>query len=171
MASIFRSILKWHFRTGDFTPDVAGLEQKIVAGTMKIYQQIQADLKPTPLKTHYTFNLRDFSKVICGMTRADKKNLATGDQVLRLWAHEVTRIFGDRLINNEDRLWMLNAIKDTTRAPFGSQFDMVFKHLDTDKNGKVETLDEFRGLLWGDIYTAFGMPDRPYEEIMDKDKL
>lgn len=171
MASIFRSILKWHFRTGDFSPDVAGLEQKIVAGTMKIYQQIQADLKPTPLKTHYTFNLRDFSKVICGMTRADKKNLATGDQVLRLWAHEVTRIFGDRLINNDDRLWMLNAIKDTTRAPFGSQFDMVFKHLDTDKNGKVETLDEFRGLLWGDIYTSFGMPDRPYEEIMDKDKL
>ena len=47
----------------------------------------------------------------------------------------------------------------------------MFKHLDTDKNGKVETLDEFRGLLFGDIYTPFGIPDRPYEEILDKLRL
>lgn len=66
---------------------------------------------------------------------------------------------------------MLNACKDCTRAPFGASFDQIFVHLDTDKNGKVETLDEFRGLAFGDIYTAFGMPDRPYEEIIDKDKL
>jgi len=110
-------------------------------------------LKPTPAKTHYTFNLRDFSKVICGMTMATKVQLTESNQTLRLWAHECTRIFGDRLINNEDRMWMLNMVRDCTRAPFSSNFDSVFVYLDTDKNGKVETLDEFRGLLWGDIYT------------------
>ena len=47
----------------------------------------------------------------------------------------------------------------------------MFSHLDTDKNGKVETLDEFRGLLFGDIYTDYGMDDRPYQEILDKSKL
>ena len=52
-----------------------------------------------------------------------------------------------------------------------SSFDTVFKHLDTDKNGKVETLDEFRGLAFADIYTTFGMPERPYEEILDRAKL
>jgi len=119
MHSIFRSILKWHFRIGGFSPDVSGMEQKIVAATMKVYTQIQADLKPTPLKTHYTFNLRDFSKVICGMTMPTKKELTSQDQALRLWAHETTRVFGDRLINNEDRMWMLNAVKECTRAPFG----------------------------------------------------
>ena len=75
MHSIFRSILKFHFRTGGFAPDVSSMEQKVVAATMKIYEQIQKDLKPTPLKTHYTFNLRDFSKVICGMTMPSKKEL------------------------------------------------------------------------------------------------
>jgi len=75
MNSIFRSILKWYFRTNGFSPDVAGMEQKIVTATMKVYEQIQADLKPTPMKTHYTFNLRDFSKVICGMCMATKKEL------------------------------------------------------------------------------------------------
>jgi len=75
------------------------------------------------LKTHYTFNLRDFSKVICGICRASAKELQTADSTLRLWAHECVRIFGDRLINNEDRMWMLNMIKDCTRAPFSQNFD------------------------------------------------
>lgn len=90
---------------------------------------------------------------------------------MRLWAHEATRILGDRLIHNEDRMWMLTAVKDCVRAPFSSNFDTVFSHLDTDKNGKVETLNEFRGLLFGDIFTQFGMPERTYEEIKDKNQL
>lgn len=82
-----------------------------------------------------------------------KKELDNQDTCLRLWAHETCRIFGDRLINNEDRLWMLETIKECTRAPFGSNFDTCFSHLDTDKDGKVQTLDEFRGLIFGDIMT------------------
>lgn len=147
------------------------MEQKIVAATLKVYEKIQADLKPTPMKTHYTFNLRDFSKVICGMCMCTKKELINADVCLRLWAHETVRVFGDRLINNEDRFWMLETVKECTRAPFGQSFDTIFKHLDTDKDGKVQSLDEFRGLVFGDIYTPFGMPDRPYEEIIDKVKL
>lgn len=99
------------------------------------------------------------------------KDLGNQDTCLRLWAHETTRIFGDRLINNEDRMWMLETIKECTRAPFGSNFDTCFSHLDTDKDGKVQTLDEFRGLLFGDIFTAYGVTERPYEEIKDKVKL
>jgi len=64
--------------------------------------------------------------------------------VTRLWAHETVRVLGDRLINDDDRMWMLNAIRETIRAPFGSNFDTLFKHLDNDFNGKIETLDEFR---------------------------
>jgi hypothetical protein len=40
-------------------------------------------------------------------------------------------------------------------------------HLDNDGDGKVTTLDEFRGLLFGDVYTQFGLTDRPYVEIQD----
>lgn len=106
--------------------------------------------------------MRDFSKIICGICRCTKKFLTDQNTTVRLWAHETSRIFGDRLINNDDRMWMLNMIRECARAPFSSNFDNVFSHLDTDKNGKVETLDEFRLLLFGDIYTPFGLVDRPY---------
>lgn len=160
--TIFRNLLRWHFREGGFAPDVAGMEQKIVQATIKVYDNIQKDLRPTPAKTHYTFNLRDFSKIICGICRCTKKFLTDQNTTVRLWAHETSRIFGDRLINNDDRMWMLNMIRECVRAPFSSNFDNVFSHLDTDKNGKVETLDEFRLLLFGDVYTPFGLVDRPY---------
>jgi len=48
---------------------------------------------------------------------------------------------------------------------------MLFKHLDNNGDGKVDTIDEFRGLLFGDIYTPFGMTERVYEELSDKEKL
>ena len=111
------------------------------------------------------------SKVICGICLCTKKEVPNSDVVTRLWAHEITRVFGDRLINDDDRMWMLNAVKDAVRAPFGANFDILFKHLDNDKNGKIETLDEYRALNFGDIFTQFGMPERPYEEILDGAKL
>lgn len=124
-------------------------------------------MKPTPAKTHYTFNLRDFSKVICGMTAPTKKELSSASQAVRLWAHEACRVFGDRLINNEDRMWMLKTVEECFQQPFNQQFHGLLAHLDNDGDGKVTTLDEFRGLLFGDVYTNFGLTDRPYVEIMD----
>lgn len=47
----------------------------------------------------------------------------------------------------------------------------MFKHLDIDKDGKVDTLDEIWGLLFGDVLTPFGMTEWPYEEIKDWDEL
>ena len=53
----------------------------------------------------------------------------------------------------------------------GANFDQIYSHLDIDKNGKVGTLDEHRGLIFGDVLTPCGMTERPYEEIQDRDKL
>jgi hypothetical protein len=44
---------------------------------------------------------------------------------VRIWAHEVLRVLGDRLINNEDRIWMLNALKDTVIGYFGGNFEFA----------------------------------------------
>jgi dynein heavy chain, axonemal len=61
----------------------------------------------------------------------EKKELSHTDTAVRLWAHETSRVFGDRLINESDRKWILDAIQDCVRAPFGSDFNTLFRHLDT----------------------------------------
>jgi dynein heavy chain len=43
------------------------MDESIVSSTIEIYQRISAELRPTPAKFHYLFNLRDVSKVFQGI--------------------------------------------------------------------------------------------------------
>ncbi len=128
-------------------------------------------LKPTPLRSHYTFNLRDFAKVIYGVCLAHKGDVRDKDVATRLWIHETVRVFGDRLIDDQDQLWLLGCLRNTTLKTFGVQFDSLLKHLDLDGDGRINTLDEFRGLMFSDVMGAIGIPNKPYVEIRDYTEL
>lgn len=47
------------------------LNEPLVNATVAVYSIITSQLLPTPAKSHYTFNLRDLSKVFQGMLMAD----------------------------------------------------------------------------------------------------
>ena len=74
-----------------------------VKSTIMIYKKILAEKKAIPSKFHYTFNLRDVSKVFQGICMC--KDIGTKDDSAKLWLHECSRVFCDRLINEEDRKW------------------------------------------------------------------
>ena len=60
MAGIFTQILD--VRLGVYEGEVTNLAKKLVGATLAVYKFACESLRPTPLKVHYTFNLRDFSK-------------------------------------------------------------------------------------------------------------
>jgi dynein heavy chain len=66
LSSIFSSILKGFLSVG-FSDKVKNLEEAAITSTIEIYIKIQEDLRPTPAKFHYLFNLRDVSKVVQGL--------------------------------------------------------------------------------------------------------
>jgi len=47
----------------DWAPDIRALCIPIVACAVEAYNRVSAELLPTPAKSHYTFNLRDLSKI------------------------------------------------------------------------------------------------------------
>ena len=167
---IFSSILHSVFVNNKFSENVIKLENKIVQASRDIYKTAMEKLLPTPLKSHYTFNLRDFSKVILGICMADPTVLTEGDQVIRLWVHEIFKVFGDRLVDETDQLWLLGHVRDITKRIFGMNFDTVFNHLDFDKNGKVETIDEIRHLMFGYLLNPLGSAKK-YIEMRDFSKM
>merc|ERR550532_3172192 len=79
---------------GCVRPELEALAQPIIKATVNMFFQISQDLLPTPVKCHYTFNLRDPAKMVQGVLMVDVK-LALKDRndFLKLWLHEASRQF------------------------------------------------------------------------------
>ena len=65
-----------------------------------MYRAAQTNLLPKPTTSHYTFNLRDLSKVFQGLLMAAPSQIQTQEGVVDLWLHEECRVFRDRFVED-----------------------------------------------------------------------
>lgn len=72
MRKIFSTIFNWWVRQNDL---LVNLSDKLVMSSIEVYKTVCASLLPTPSKSHYTFNLRDLSKVFQGMLMMESKKV------------------------------------------------------------------------------------------------
>lgn len=66
--------------------------------------------------------------------------------MIRLWVHEVFRVFYDRLTDDDDRGWLFELIKKLVKEEFKENFDTCFEHLT--EESKVQEFD-LRSLMFG----------------------
>ena len=124
---IFTSITKGFFEQGGYAEEIQTLAKKMVPASVELYGRLSKELLPTPAKMHYIFNLRDLSKVFQGILQIRKYGGANANTMIRLWIHESMRVFHDRLINDEDRLYFTNLIVELLRRHF--DVNLVHKQL------------------------------------------
>lgn len=101
ISNIFNYMIDFFFKS--FNEEVKQVLPSLVTSVISVYDQIRINLLPTPKKSHYTFNLRDISKVFQGICSASYKECNSKNSIIKLWYHEIFRVFGDRLINKEDK--------------------------------------------------------------------
>eukprot|EP01041_Mallomonas_annulata_P002945 gene2945-5789_t len=145
MCRIFTCIFKGFI--SNFVAEFENLVEPLVQSSVDIYSRIQRELLPTPLRSHYTFNLRDLSKVFQGILMVKPKYFTDKNSVYRVWCHESSRVFRDRLINDDDRLWFNTA---------------VLQELHTSLEAFDWTLDDFADCLYGNFLTR---QDQEYQEL------
>ena len=163
---IFSTIVQWHFSS--FTVDVRSLSEAVVDATLDTYRSAMKSLLPTPQKSHYTFNLRDFSRIIQGVLLCKPSESFNKNTLIRLWSHEALRVFGDRLIDDQDRAWFHKHLEVMCSTKFSAAFYDVFKHLDREMKKSV-SVNDMRNLIFGDYMT---MDDpKPYIEIREMTEL
>ena len=104
LTKIFTSILDGHFKLNNFKQDIQLLLKPIIKSTIELYQDITNQLLPIPAKSHYTFNLRDISKIFQGILMCNSSIAKNKEIYTKLWIHESMRCFHDRLIDNNDRI-------------------------------------------------------------------
>uniref|UniRef100_A0A3Q3IZZ6 Dynein, axonemal, heavy chain 1 n=1 Tax=Monopterus albus TaxID=43700 RepID=A0A3Q3IZZ6_MONAL len=105
-------------------PAIQLLNDSLVDATIRVYSTITTQLLPTPAKSHYTFNLRDLSKVFQGILMAEPGMIENKVQLLQLWYHESCRVFQDRLVCAKDRDWFNRLLKDCIQ-----EFDCSFEEV------------------------------------------
>ncbi|XP_076826201.1 dynein axonemal heavy chain 1-like isoform X3 [Clavelina lepadiformis] len=105
--------------------EIRSLCNELVNCTIHVYDLITNQLLPTPAKSHYTFNLRDLSKVFQGMLMMDVGKIESKEMLLRLWYHESCRVFQDRLVSVEDRNWFSDQLENKIKDVFKLDVDAV----------------------------------------------
>lgn len=161
---IFTSIVSWHLNTLPFASDVKNCTEAIVEATLDTYRSSVATLLPTPQKSHYTFNLRDYSRVIQGVLLSKPSDSFNKPALIRLWCHEAIRVFGDRLIDDADRQWFNNHLESMVISKFNSNFYEVFKLLDLEAKKSIN-VNDMRRLIFADFMSSEEV--KPYVEIQD----
>ncbi len=88
------------------------------------------------------------------------QSITSLDTFAKLWLHECSRVFNDRLINEQDREFFRNLVKDLLKSKFKV-------------NWNTKEIDFFNGpqqVIFSYIL-KLDAEDRLYEEITDKKKL
>jgi dynein heavy chain len=79
------------------------------------------------------------------------------EQLIKLWIHESSRVFHDRLINEQDRIWYQDLLIELLKRGFNS-------------NQEKENIFGSNNIKFGDLLKLDSM-NRDYEEIKDISKL
>lgn len=156
LQNIFGEILMGFLKSG-FPDKVQQLKDSAVNSTITIYQRIIAELRATPTKFHYTFNLRDVSKVFQGILMTKPVSISTETAFTKLWVNETMRVFHDRLVTKEDVQWFVDLTMECVSTSFKSNL----------------TRDELFGqdtkVMFGDLLKL--EVSKNYEEITNPEKL
>ena len=140
IGGVFGQLVRGHFSAERCAAEVAAVAPSLVPATMHLWAAAQLRLLPTPTKLHYSFTLRDMSKVFQGImlasTSAESTNksgktlksssesgsgssLSEEEQLVSLWAHECRRVFSDKLISPDEKTWVDAAVLEAAVQHFG----------------------------------------------------
>lgn len=64
MTKIFSNILHLGWKNNGFPSEIITVVNQTVFATLEIYKSAIENLRPTPSKSHYVFNLRDFVRFV-----------------------------------------------------------------------------------------------------------
>lgn len=170
---IYSGILMNGYKKTGHAADVLGNVNQIVTATMQVYSQIIRQLKPTPKKCHYRFDMRDILQICTGCSLLRKESVENKKIFAKIWFHESLRVFHDRLIEADEKNWLFEKLSEQindTNGTFKDSMEIVFE-THTNEEGIV-TLDSIKNQIFGsylDIETD--VPNRKYEEVANLDKL
>eukprot|EP01012_Entosiphon_sulcatum_P019543 TRINITY_DN24443_c0_g2_i1.p1 TRINITY_DN24443_c0_g2~~TRINITY_DN24443_c0_g2_i1.p1 ORF type:complete len:4685 (-),score=794.60 TRINITY_DN24443_c0_g2_i1:231-14285(-) len=148
---IYHRILASHVAC--FARDVVKITERLVHATLELHEKVTRSIQKTAAKFHYEFNLRHLSSLFHGLLRAHSHTVPTAAKLLRLWVHEASRVYGDRLTDDEDSKLFSDLLTVVCANNFQNELDVQ------------ELLRE--PLLFCSFLEGNAGPESPYDEVPD----
>lgn len=155
MHRIFSTIMESFLKARGFADEIKSRLSAVVDSSIDIFGTICKELRPKPTRPHYLFNMRDIAKIFAGLLNAEPKTCTTTNHLLRLWLHESTRTFRDRLVDEEDRGWFDELLRRQLQKHFKLKW------------GEVVASER---LMFADFLNS-NTEIRNYEEVKDMQQL
>ena len=148
---IFKTIIDAFYF--NFNTEIRKAIDPLIETQLEVYDNVlNGPLKPTPNKSHYTFNLRDISKIFQGVVATNKNTVKHNLDLVRCWIHENKRVFGDRLNDNPDRKFLDDLLVDRAQVKFALSRAEIFNA---------------ERIIFGDFMEGIDVETRTYRQITD----
>lgn len=148
--SIFTSIFSSHLK--GFQHQVLELAGKIVDSAIQIHQSMNVRFLPSAVKFMYNWNLRELANVFQGCCQSKSDYYKKPSMLLRLFIHEVQRVYSDRL-TTEDEI---------------NSFDVMLKDIIKKTFPNTNLSELFEAPL---VHTNFTSTDGAYLPVPSMDQL
>jgi dynein heavy chain len=100
LTTIYSAFMNKHF--AKFKTAVNEQIPNIIKTTIAAQDAIQMSFRKTAQNFHYEFNVRHLTNVFQGLLQAKTEVVQDLEKIVKLWIHEMERIYGDRLVNAAD---------------------------------------------------------------------
>ncbi|KAL5256854.1 hypothetical protein ACHWQZ_G011949 [Mnemiopsis leidyi] len=100
---ILEAKLGRYYIINSFPEEVQRTVGPLCTAGIYLYQQVMCNFKPKPSKLHYMFNMHSLRQFYLGMMSCSAADLTSQDAVVRLYAHETSRVFCDKLTTESER--------------------------------------------------------------------
>ncbi|XP_075982942.1 dynein beta chain, ciliary-like [Anticarsia gemmatalis] len=114
---IYKQILTQHLNNplNKFSIQVQRYAEVLVGTALALHNKLSSTFLPTAIKFHYMFNLRDLSNIFQGILFTTGDAIKGSSELIRLWMHEATRVYSDKLVDSSDNDTFAKLIADTIK--------------------------------------------------------
>ena len=116
--SYCKQIYELHLSYNKFNPAVQKTVEPLVKAALAVHTKTASTFLPTAVKFHYIFNLRDLSNIFQGVLFSTPEVFKTPVQMYKLYMHEATRVYHDKLTEEKDIETFNNLLNDICKKTF-----------------------------------------------------
>ncbi|NXE69982.1 DYH17 protein, partial [Calcarius ornatus] len=168
LSTVYGTILQQHLARHNMPMPLQKMQPRLVAAALALHQKVATNFLPTAIKFHYIFNLRDLSNIFQGLLFSTPDCLKTPVDLVRLWLHEAERVYGDKLVDEEDQYSFKKVMADISKASFQEINEELMFAKPNIYCHFAQGMDDFKYMpvtSWASLSTLLGEALDSYNEV------